>query len=279
MKTNTNKSGLKNYLLFAFLVPYLLWGIVLLAQELGWFQYGESISVVLVMLAANCPAISAFLALRRERPGYSFKSFAKTSFAVKQKPLHYALLALFVILFFAVPALMGGVATEVSPFSGGTEAAELYPLWMTLLISPLFFFLGGSEELGWRNYLQPTLEKKLSFIPATLLTSFIWVAWHLPLFLIVGTSQNSSNLLSFTIYAIGASFAMAAIRRVTNSAWLCVLFHCMTNAMQGTFPLIDDIFIKCVGGVVLVAVSLIVVAVHAAWGRQQLSAQGAKASC
>lgn len=54
---------------------------------------------------------------------------------------------------------MGGIASEVSPFSGGTAAAERFPIWMTLLISPLFFFVGGSEELGWRKYLQPTLEK------------------------------------------------------------------------------------------------------------------------
>lgn len=270
---NNNNNGLKRYLLFAFLVPYLLWGMVFLAQELGWFQYGESFSVVLVAIAANCPAVAAFLALRQEQPGYSLKSFAKSAFGVRQKPLYYALLALFVFLFFAVPALMGGIAAQVSPFSGGTEAAERYPIWMTLLISPFFFFLGGSEEIGWRHYLQPAFEKKLSFIPATLLTSFVWVIWHLPLFLIVGTSQNSSNLLSFTIYAIGASFAMAAIRRITKSTWLCVMFHCMTNAMQGSLPLLDDLLIKIVGCVALVAAALVAVAFHTIWSRQQVTSQ------
>lgn len=266
-----NKSGLKTYLLLVFLAPYLLWGFILLAQELGWFNYGESFSVVLVVIAANFPSVAAFFALRREQPNYSLKKFVKSSFDIKQKPVYYGLLALFVLLFFAVPALMGGIASEVSPFSGGTAAAERFPIWMTLLISPLFFFVGGSEELGWRKYLQPTLEKKFSFIPATLITSMVWVAWHLPLFLIVGTSQNSSNLLSFTLYAIGASFAMAAIRRVTNSTWLCVLFHCMTNALQGSLPLIDDLFIKCVGAIVLIAVSLIVVAFHQARTQRQVA--------
>ncbi len=211
----SNQSGLKVYLLLVFLVPYLLWGIILLAQELGWFNYGESFSVILVVLAANCPAIAAFFAFRREQTDYSLKKFAKSSFDI--------------------------------------------------------FFVGGSEELGWRNYLQPTLEKKFSFIPATLITSLIWVAWHLPLFLIVGTSQNSSNLLSFSFYAIGASFAMAAIRRVTKSTWLCVMFHCMTNAMQGSLPLIDDLFIKLVGAIVLVAAALIVIAFHHTWSQRQLA--------
>lgn len=253
------QSGLKLYLLLVFLVPYLLWGIILLAQELGWFRYGESFSVVLVVLAANSPAIAAFFARRQEQPGYSLKKFAKSSFDIRQKPIYYGLLLLFVVLFFAVPALMGGIATEVSPFSGGTAASDRFPIWLTALASPLFFFVGGSEEIGWRSYLQPTLEQKYSFIPATFITSLIWIAWHLPLFLIVGTSQNSSNLFSFTLYAIGASFAMAAIRRVTNSTWLCVMFHCLTNALQGSLPLIDDLFIKFAGAIVLVAVALVVV--------------------
>lgn len=59
----SNQSGLKVYLLLVFLVPYLLWGIILLAQELGWFNYGESFSVILVVLAANCPAIAAFFCI------------------------------------------------------------------------------------------------------------------------------------------------------------------------------------------------------------------------
>ncbi len=81
----SNQSGLKVYLLLVFLVPYLLWGIILLAQELGWFNYGESFSVILVVLAANCPAIAAFFAFRREQTDYSLKKFAKSSFDIKRK--------------------------------------------------------------------------------------------------------------------------------------------------------------------------------------------------
>lgn len=46
----SNQSGLKVYLLLVFLVPYLLWGIILLAQELGWFNYGESFLLSLLFL-------------------------------------------------------------------------------------------------------------------------------------------------------------------------------------------------------------------------------------
>ena len=52
---------------------------------------------------------------------------------------------------------------------------------------------------------------------------------------------------------------------------LCVMFHCMTNAMQGSLPLIDDLFIKLVGAIVLVAAALIVIAFHHTWSQRQLA--------
>ena len=55
-----------------------------------------------------------------------------------------------------------------------------------LVISPLMFIIsiilsGGLEEFGWRSFLQPALEKKFSFLPASLITGIIWAIWHIPL--------------------------------------------------------------------------------------------------
>ncbi|WP_442905418.1 CPBP family intramembrane glutamic endopeptidase [Kineothrix sp. MB12-C1] len=46
---------------------------------------------------------------------------------------------------------------------------------------------GGMEEIGWRYLLQPTLEKQFSYFIATVITAFIWWAWHLPMFFIPGS--------------------------------------------------------------------------------------------
>lgn len=254
-----SKNTIYRFLLIAFLLPYAAWGIVLLAQELGWFQYGTTISVLLVTFGANCPAIAAYLALKKSAPNFKLKQYLKDAFGFKQKVSYYAITLLFVVIFFGVPALMGGIATQLAPFSGGTETQAPMPIWLTLIASPLFFFLGGSEELGWRYFLQPALEQRMKFVPATIITAFIWCIWHLPLFLITGTSQNSSSLLSFALFIIGAAFASAAIYRVSKSAWLVILFHCITNSLQGSLPLVDDPLIKGVTTLVLVIASLVVV--------------------
>ena len=158
----------------------------------------------------------------------------------KQKPLHYATVVFLIAIFFGVPAIMGGISSLLPPLFGGTEATTPLPIYMTVFAIPVSFLTGGLEELGWRGFLQPALEKKMAFIPATIVTSLIWFLWHFPLFFIIGSTQYSEGWISFILYAFGASFAMAAIYRVSKSVWLCVLFHSATNALQGTWPLKVD---------------------------------------
>jgi membrane protease YdiL (CAAX protease family) len=44
-----------------------------------------------------------------------------------------------------------------------------------------FFFLGGNEEFGWRGFLQKELQKKYNPLIGSLIISFLWSLWHLPL--------------------------------------------------------------------------------------------------
>ena len=67
----------------------------------------------------------------------------------------------------------------------------------------------------------------------------------------------------FILYAFGASFAMAAIYRVSKSIWLCVLFHSATNALQGTWPLKVDYLIKGVTAGVLLTAAVGIVSLSA----------------
>ena len=107
--------------------------------------------------------------------------------------------------------------------------------------------------------MQPRLEQKMGFLPSTILTAFIWFAWHLPLFFITGTAQNSNNPLSFILSCLSITFATVAIRHISKGAWLYILFHCVTNALQGSLPLVEDYRINLVTSAVLIAASLVVV--------------------
>jgi membrane protease YdiL (CAAX protease family) len=66
-------------------------------------------------------------------------------------------------------ALLGEV--DYLPYLGIMGA---FLLWL--------FTFGLGEELGWRGYALPRLQKGRSALPATLILGVVWALWHLPAF-------------------------------------------------------------------------------------------------
>ena len=99
---------------------------------------------------------------------------------------------------------------------------------------------GGFEEVGWRGYLQPKLEKKFGFIIATLINCTIWIVWHIPLCFIKGTYQYSGSYLWFAISLLDSAFSLAALNKVKGSIVPCILFHAIGNAVVSYGISIND---------------------------------------
>ena len=57
---------------------------------------------------------------------------------------------------------------------------------------------GGIEEIGWRYFFQPTLEERIPYLSATLITFLAWSSWHLFYFYIDG-SLAVIQLLPFLV--------------------------------------------------------------------------------
>ena len=136
------------------------------------------------------------------------------------------------------------------------------PLFAIIIMIPMMLFGGGLEEAGWRYILQPELEQKHKFIISTLIVSVIWWLWHLPLFYIQGVSQYGQNYLAFGINILGLTFALASIRKNTNSVWLCVLFHCITNSLSGIYIINNNICGNIVTAIILVFSSLLLLKIN-----------------
>ncbi|MDR1237710.1 MAG: CPBP family intramembrane metalloprotease [Propionibacteriaceae bacterium] len=257
--SNGKRVSIIYFTLGTFLLSYSLWAIVILGQRLGWFAADNPWAMLSYILGGNIPPIVAYLTFKRADPGFTLKKYLKNAFDFKQKPLYYGLTALLVAVYFIVPALMGGLSTEAAQGLEARGVSDHIPLYLTLLGIPIFFFGGGSEELGWRGLLQPELEKRMHFIPATIITGTIWTLWHLPLWFIPSTGQSEINFGFFFIMVMGLSFGLATIRRLSGSVLLCVLFHCAVNSLNGTWPIKDELPIKIVTTLVYIALAVTIV--------------------
>ena len=147
----------------------------------------------------------------------SFKQVLKDFFQVKDSLANYCLVLVFLLLDF-FPFCFGGKITTQS-----------LVLPVVLFFKALLF--GGIEEIGWRYFFQPTLEERIPYFSATLITFLAWSSWHLLYFYIDG-SLAVIQLLPFLVGLLTNCFILSALYHKTQNLWICVMTHALINALS-----------------------------------------------
>ena len=147
----------------------------------------------------------------------SFKQLLKDFFQVKDRLANYCLVLVFLLLDF-FPFIFGGKITTQS-----------LVLPVVLFFKALLF--GGVEEIGWRYFFQPTLQEKIPYLSATLITFLAWSSWHLFYFYIDG-SLAVIQLLPFLVGLLTNCFILSALYHKTQNLWICVMTHALINALS-----------------------------------------------
>lgn len=108
-----------------------------------------------------------------------------------------------------------------------------------VLFAGVFITAGLAEEIGWRGFALPHLQRKLSALNSSLLLGVVWALWHLPAWGLAGSFQHQQSL-NFPVYVVGAvgfTIVLTWLYNSTGGALLPVLvMHTATNASRGIIP-------------------------------------------
>jgi membrane protease YdiL (CAAX protease family) len=136
-----------------------------------------------------------------------------------------------------LPFLISYVASAPGKFFKAESSFELAP------ITPLgivVFVLVIGEELGWRGFAQPELEKHVSPLVAAILLGVLWGFWHLPNFFIPGLPHYEIPLPAFVLYTTGLSVLAAwLLKHARGTILLTTLLHGSTNTFGFLTPGLD----------------------------------------
>ena len=207
-----------------------------------------------------CPSISAILTkLVFDR---SLKGLGWKPGPAKWLGLAYLLPILYGAVVYGFTWLIGqggfttevaaGVASELGMSdASGVQMVVVYTLLMGTIV-----FLRNSlpsafgEELGWRGFLFPELQRMSSFTTASLIGGVVWALYHLPLSLFSdynSTAPIAFQVVMFFIAAIAQSFVHNWFRARSGSVWPAVVLHASHNIffahvydpLMARFPLTD----------------------------------------
>lgn len=134
------------------------------------------------------------------------------------------------VLAAGLPCLLVTLAAGLT-VSGGAPAPALDPNpgWFMLLGTFAFtlVIVGLFEELGWRGYALPLLQRNRPALSAALLLGLAWAAWHLPELLSDPTGQRPP--LPFLLTVLAQSVLLAGLYNSSGSVPICMVFRAAFN--------------------------------------------------
>lgn len=139
-----------------------------------------------------------------------------------------------------------------------------------------------SEEFGWRGFALVELQKRHSPLAASLILGVVWGLWHVPLFLMVDTTQGALGFGTvyfylFLVQAVALSVIFSWVfARTRESVLVAIVLHFTFNAalallsgMSGGLP--EGLFSTVAFSVIAFAVAIAAMAGPSLLGRPTAS--------
>jgi membrane protease YdiL (CAAX protease family) len=187
----------------------------------------------LVLIATLAPLIGAIASTSLTNGKAGLQKFLVRAFCIRFNVI-WCVAAIFIPVL-VLAANFGTVALLERTRIPEKWFAPMFPLPF------LFFFIayiGVGEETGWRGFATPWLQARFGSLGGGIMTGIIWSFWHIPLFLMPGSVQYGSSMVSFTSTLICWSVVMAMLaNKARGSVWVAILFHAAVNFIAFTSQL------------------------------------------
>ena len=179
--------------------PWFFLAFVLILSWLFWIIASQvnELSVLFHYLGGAVPFLMTLVFLFFKNSPAERYDFLQRIIDLKRIPGRYWLVILFVV---PVGLLLAGALdwylwVQEPLFERWNELSVDLPAF---LLFCLFILIFGPvpEEITWRGFVLDKLQIKYPWLVANLLLGLYWMVWHLPLFWIPGSYQNSLGILT-----------------------------------------------------------------------------------
>ena len=223
--------------------------------------------LVLVILASNVPSVMAIVLTAMVFGRGALRKLLGRLLIWRVNPLWYLVVVL-------VPVALTAGVLPLNALLGGPALSLGMPLVGAAVFLAFSIFPGSAlgEEIGWRGYVLPRLQTRMSALSASLFLAPIWALWHLPLWLTGDPVKTPTFYVPFFLAVFPLSILVTWVYNSTGGSLLMVvLLHATAN-----FPVtmaIDELGTRATVPVLLywglMAVAAIVVVIWA--GPEHLS--------
>jgi hypothetical protein len=246
-----------------FLLTFALsWGVpvaFLLAAPLLPVAVSVSGYSPLAFLAVWSPAIAAFAVVGLTDGWAGVRAYARRVTRLRGSWKWYAAVLVGVPLAYLLSAVVASAT--------GGPPLRLGPDWLPafVTVSLLRATQGPVEEVGWRGFALPLLQRRYSGLVSAVVLGLVWALWHAPA-LVVTTAEFARvgplfpGLVRLFVVLVATSVVLTVVFNGSNgSVPIAVLFHWLTNfdspwESASAVPLAQDVVFVVVAVIVAATV-------------------------
>ncbi len=248
------------FYVLAFVISWLGW-IPLVAGSRGISPFDSPVFQILLILPGIGPTVAALAVTRASIGKAGTDAWFRSLW--RWRVNGYWLGAAIVLpgLFLAVGKVLTQ-ALDLPVVTGPANEDRVGSFVATLVIALLS---NPWEEVGWRGFALPRLQKRHTALGATLIAGALWGLWHLPLFFWADNPMSRYPFFMWFVGTIAEAFVYTWLYNSTRGSVLVVaLYHVLMNAYGALIT-----GISVVGGsIVSAAVAVVLIGV---FGKEHLA--------
>ncbi len=240
------------FYILAFSISWLGMGSAALGSY-GIAPFDSPYFLILSIFYAIGPALAAVIVLRVTRGKAGVRDLDKGLIQWRVSLVWYILAILgsgaLLIVAQVITKLLGLTVTIAMP----QRELSFY-----VIFSYAISFLANTcEEIGWRGFALPRLQKQYSALLATLIVGVLWGLWHLPLLFMVGNPMSEYPFFWFVSIFADAFVYTWLYNSTKGSILIVALFHVSGNIFAGFITGVSPVvyaLVNCVVAIALIAV-------------------------
>lgn len=252
------------YFTFAFLFSWAIYVPLVFAHQ-GWTE--ANIPYAIHYLASFGPGLAALLLTAITAGSEGLRELWSRIIRWKMDWKYAAFAVFSTILVFAlclpVMRLVNGEWPDLR-LLGEVNYLPYLGIW----VLPLWLFtFGFGEEIGWRGFALPRLQRNMPALPATLVLGALWIFWHVPTFFyhVTYTDMGWNMLPAFTIGVLSGAVLFTWLYNGSGGSLLIVaVWHGLFDLFTASNAGLD--LIPMVISIAVIVWAVIVVAVRQPWG-------------
>lgn len=253
-----NKHPVAWFYVLAFGISWLGWIPVVLGSR-GIAPFDSPYFQVLLLLPGIGPAVAAIIVTRAVYGPTGVQEWLKVLVRWRVGWVWYvvAVLGPLVLL------LAGQALTKLAGFPAARP--ELQVNLFPSILSAFMISLSSNlwEEVGWRGFALPHLQKRYTALLATFIVGILWGLWHVPLFFWAGNPMAEYPFLPWFVGTVAQAFIYTWLYNSTKGSVLLVaLFHVALNTFGAVVAGVSVIALMLVYGLAAIALIAALGGVH-----------------